>query len=137
MVYLTSPDMEYLYYVANASLTLRIVEYLHGFPQISVSFVTVIHLLNGWIVNVKMKSSLNPQQDGDFRAFLNELGIPYEPSRRVYMALESLEAGESPIDVMHTWHLPVISHGSPARDKIEVFRQQVIKGLGYCPSTLA
>lgn len=136
MVYLPRPDMEYLYYVANASLTLRIVEYLHGFPQVPVAFVTVIHL-NGWIVNVKMKSSLNPQQDGDFRAFLNELGITYEPPRRVYMALESLSAGQSPIDVMHSWHLSVVSHGSPAQEEIEVFRQQVIKGLGYCPSTLA
>ena len=129
--------MEYIYYLANASLTLRIVEYLHGKPQMPVSFVTVIHQIDGWVVKVKMNSPLNPQQDGDLRAFLNELGIPYEPPRRVYMALESLLAGESPIDVMNTWHLSVISHGSPAREEIEVFRQQVIKGLGYCPSTLA
>ena len=129
--------MEYLYYVVNASLTLRIVKYLHGLTQIPVDFVTVIHLLDGWIVNVKMKSSFNPQQDGDFRAFLNELGIPYEPPRRVYLALESLSAGQSPIDVMHSWHLSIVSHGSPAQEKIEVFQQQVIRGLGYCPSTLA
>lgn len=58
--------MEYLYYLANASLTLRLVKYLHGLPQIPVSYVTVINLLDGWVVNVKMKFPLNPQQDKDF-----------------------------------------------------------------------
>jgi len=55
--------MEYLYYLAKASLMLRIVEYLHGKPQTPVSFVTVIHQINGWVVKVKMKSPLNPQED--------------------------------------------------------------------------
>jgi len=59
--------MEYLYYLANASLMLRI-EYLHGKPQTPVSFVTVIHQINGWVVKVKMKP-LNPQEDGDFELF--------------------------------------------------------------------
>lgn len=82
-----SKDMEYLYYLANASLTLRIVEHLHGRPQMPLSFITVIHQIDGWVVKVKMKSPLNSQQDGDFRAFLNELGIPYEAPIRVRMAL--------------------------------------------------
>jgi len=34
--------------------------------------------LDGWVVKVN-ELDLNPQQDGDFRAFLNELGIPYKP----------------------------------------------------------
>lgn len=129
--------MEYLYYLANASLMLRIVEYLHGKPQTPVSFVTVIHQINGWVVKVKMKSPLNPQEDGDFRAFLSELGIPYEPPMRVNMALWSLEAGQSPIDVMRRYQVAVVSHGSPEREEIEAFRQQFVQGLGYCPETLA
>ena len=129
--------MEYLYYLANASLMLRIVEYLHGKPQTPVSFVTVIHQINGWVVKVKMKSPLNPQEDGDFRAFLKELGIPYEPPMRVNMALWSLEAGQSPIDVMRRYQVAVVSHGSPEREEIEAFRQQFVRGLGYCPETLA
>ena len=56
-------DMEYLYYLGNASLTLRIVEYLHSRPQLPVSFVTVIHQIDGWVVKVKMKSPLNTQQE--------------------------------------------------------------------------
>ena len=134
---LPSTDMEYLYYLANASLTLRIVEYLHGKPQIPVALVTVIHQIDGWVVKVKMKSPLNSQQDGDFRAFLNELGIAYEPPMRVNMALWSLESGQSPIDVMRRYQVAVVSHGSPQREDIEAFRQQFVRGLGYCPETLA
>lgn len=129
--------MEYLYYLANASLTLRIVEFLHNKPLIPVSFVSVIHQIDGWVVKVKLKSPLNPQQDGDFRAFLNELGITYDPPMRVNMALWSLEAGQSPIDVMRRYQVAVVSHGNPEREEIEAFRQQFVRGLGYCPETLA
>lgn len=128
--------MEYLYYLANASITLRIVEYLHSTPQLPVAFVTVIHQIDGWVVKVKM-NPITSQQDGDFRAFLNELGIPYEAPMRVNMALWSLEAGQSPIDVMRRYQVAVVSHGSPQREEIEAFRQQFVRGLGYCPETLA
>ena len=134
---LPSTDMEYLYYLANASLTLRIVEYLHSKPKMPVGFVTVIHQIDGWVVKVKMTSTLDPQQHGDFRAFLSELGIPYTPTMRVSMALWSLEAGQSPIDVMRRYQVAVVSHGSPEREEIEAFRQQFVRGLGYCPETLA
>lgn len=129
--------MEYLYYLANASLTLRIIEYLHGQPQMPVAFVTVIHQIDGWIVKIKMKSQLAEQQHGDFRAFLNELGIAYEPPMRVNMALWSLEAGQSPIEVMRRYQVAIVSHGNPEREEIEAFRQQFVRGLGYCPETLA
>ncbi len=129
--------MEYLYYLANASLVLRIVEYLHSKPQMPIRFVTVIHQINGWVVKVKLNSPLNPQSDGDLRAFLNEIGIAYEPPMRVNMALWSLEAGQSPIDVMRRYQVAIVSHGSPQREEIEAFRQQFVQGLGYCPETLA
>ncbi len=132
-----SIDMEYLYYLANASLTLRIVEYLHGRPQMGVSFFTVIHQIDGWVVRVKLQRPLNPQDDGDFRAFLNELGISYSPPMRVQMALWSLESGQSPIEVMRRYQVAIVSHGSPEREEIEAFRQQFVRGLGYCPETLA
>ena len=134
---LPSRDMEYLYYLANASLTLRIIEYLHGRPQLPFGFVTVIHQIDGWVVKVKMKSLLNTQQDGNFRAFLNELGIPYEAPIRLRMALWSLEAGQSPVDVMRRYQVAIVSHGNPEREEIETFRQQFVRGLGYCPETLA
>lgn len=49
--------MEYLYYLANASLTLRLIEYLHNKPHLSVNCVTVINQIDGWVVNVKITSA--------------------------------------------------------------------------------
>jgi hypothetical protein len=129
--------MEYVYYLANASLTLRVVEYLHSTPWLPVRFMTVIHQIDGWVVKVKLNAPLNDQDDGDFRAFLNELGIPYEPEIRVRMALWGLETGQSPVDVMRRYQVAVVSHGSPDRSEIEEFRRQFVQGLGYCPETLA
>ena len=137
MARLQKAAMEYLYYLANATLTLRIVEHLHHRPQMPVSFVSVIHQIDGWVVKIKMSSPLNSQQDGDFSAFLHELGIPYEHSMRVNMALWNLEAGQSPIDGMRRYQVAVVAHGSPEREEIEAFRHQFVQGLGYCPETLA
>ncbi len=129
--------MEYLYYLANASLTLRLIEYLHGKPHLNVKCVTVINQVDGWVVNVQITSVLNSQQDGDIRAFLNELGIAYAPPQRVTVALASLAAGHSPVEVMRRYQVAIVAHGSPQRQEIEVFRQQFVSGLGYCPPTLA
>jgi hypothetical protein len=129
--------MEYLYYLANASLTLRVVQFLHARREIPVAFVTVIHQIDGWVVRIKLNGNISPQDDGNFRAFLNELGICYEPPMRVQMALWSLEAGQCPVDVMRRYQVAIVSHGNPEREEIEAFRQQFVRGLGYCPETLA
>lgn len=129
--------MEYLYFLANASLTQRIVEYLHRNRQIPLHSLTVLHQIDGWVVKIKMKNTLDIQQHGDFRAFLNELGIAYQPEVRVKMALWSLDAGQSPIEVMRRYQVAVVSHGRPDREEIESFRRQFVNGLGYCPETLA
>lgn len=129
--------MEYLYYLANASLTLRIVQHLHNRPQTPVSFITVIHQIDGWVVRIKLKEPVSTQEDGDLRAFFNELGIGYEPPMRVQMALWSLEAGQFPVDVMRRYQVAIVSHGSSEKEEIEAFRQQFVRGLGYCPETLA
>jgi hypothetical protein len=129
--------MEYLYYLGNASLTLRIVQYLHSRPQLPVSFVSIIHQIDGWIVRIKFREPVSDQQNGDFRAFLNELGISYQPAMRVQMALWSLESGQATVDVMRRYQVAIVSHGSPEREEVEAFRQQFVRGLGYCPETLA
>ncbi|MGB3238933.1 MAG: hypothetical protein WBB29_11590 [Geitlerinemataceae cyanobacterium] len=127
---------DYLYYLANASLTLRVAEYLR-LGKLPVRFITVIHQIDGWIVRVKMKHPLTPQQQGDFRAYLHELGIPFPSNIRVQMALWSLETGQSPVEVMRRYQVAIVSHGKPDRDDIESFRKQFVNGLGYCPETLA
>ena len=129
--------MEYLYYLANASLTLRIAEYLLDRPYLPLAFMTAIHRIDGWVVRVKMEGYLNARADGDFRAFLAELGIPYEPDIRTKLALWGLESGQSPVSVMRRYQVAIVSHGNPNREEIEVFREQFVKGLGYCPETLA
>jgi hypothetical protein len=53
------------------------------------------------------------------------------------MALWSLETGQSPLSVMRRYQVAVVCHGIPDRKEIEAFRQQFVKGLGYCPETLA
>lgn len=129
--------MDYLYFLANASLTLRVVEYLHSMTQIPVQYTTVIHQIDGWVIKVKMSYPLTPQQHGDFQAFMKELGIPFQPDMRLQMAFWSLDTGQSPIDVMRRYQVAVVSHGIPDKADIEAFRQQFTMGLGYCPETLA
>ncbi len=129
-------NMDYLYYLANTSLTLRVVEHLYT-AHLPVQFLTVIHQIDGWIVRIKMREYLEPHQHGDFQAFMNELGIPYSPDIRVQMALWGLETGQSPVDVMQRYQVAVVSHGLPDREEIEEFRSQFVRGLGYCPETLA
>ena len=128
--------MEYLYFFANVSLTLRVVEYLHALPELPIQFVTVVYRLNGWVVRVKMFGSLDPQQDGNLRAVMRELGVPHCPTKRLAQVFLSLAAGHLPIDVMRCYQVSIIAHGMPDKSEIEAFRHHYTVGLGYCPGTL-
>jgi hypothetical protein len=113
------------------------VKYLQASPELPIKFITVIHQSEGWVVKLKMSSLLNPQQHGDFRAFMHELGVPYSPPMRLAHVLSSLETGQSPVDVMYRYQVAVVSHGNPDKSAIEAFRHHLMIGLGYCPETLA
>ncbi|MGB3614130.1 MAG: hypothetical protein WBA10_10075 [Elainellaceae cyanobacterium] len=128
--------MDYTYRLANASLTLRIVEHLNR-AQLPVRFMTVIHQIDGWLIKIKLTHPLSPQKDGDVHAFLNEIGIPYTPDVRLKMTFWGLETGQSPVDVMRRYQVAIVSHGAPDSAEIEAFRMEFVKGLGYCPETLA
>ena len=129
--------MEYIYYFTNASFTLRVVERLLGVTQLPLEFMTVIHQMNGWVVKVKLHESVGVRSQQNFLAFLNEVGVVYEPAFRVRAALWALEMGQSASDVMRRYQVAVVSHGKPDRHEIEDFRKQFVTGLGYCPETLA
>lgn len=129
--------MEYTYYLANASLTLRVVEHLLSCDRLPLEFMTVIHQIDGWVIRVKMDDDIGVYDAENFRAYMNELGIAYDPGIRVRMALWGLETGQSPIDVMRRYQVAIVSHGKPDREEIEAFRRQFVMGLGYCPETLA
>jgi hypothetical protein len=129
--------MQYLYYLTNASLTMRVVQYFSKNDS-SVEFITVINQFHGWIINVKIKSFVSIQKNKDIRAFLSEMGIIYSQSDDILSkVLSSLEAGESVINVMRTYKTMVVSHGRPQPDEIKMFRQRLISKLGYCPQNLA
>jgi len=129
--------MDYLYYLANASLTLRVIDYLRTMNHARDASITVIHQIDGWIVKVKFSQPLTPRQHGDFQAYMSELGITYEPEMRLQMVFWSLETSQSPVEVMRRYQVAIVSHGKPDTKEIEAFRQQFTRGLGYCPETLA
>lgn len=129
--------MDYLYFLANASLTLRVIEHIRNLNHLPSAKITVIHQINGWIVKIKFNQSLNPQQHGDFKAYMSELGIVYNPEIRMQMVFWSLDTGQSPIEVMRRYQVAIVSHGIPEISDIEAFREQFTQGLGYCPETLA
>jgi hypothetical protein len=129
--------MEYIYYLANASLTQYIAEYLNRTADLPVTHMTVIHQIDGWVIRIKMNELLSDEQDGNLRAVLNEAGIPYHPHPRICYAFRSLESGESPVSVMHQYKIAIVAHGQPDQQEIETFRQEFVRGLGYCPESLA
>ena len=128
--------MDYLYYLGKASLVLRVVHYLRSNEDLSIQFMSVLHQMNGWIIRIQpINWSLEHQTN--FQAFMNEVGVAYRPSERIQKVLQQLEAGEPLVEVMNRFQVAVIDHGQPSAKEIEVFREQFIEGLGYCPETLA
>ncbi|MCM1981257.1 hypothetical protein [Lyngbya confervoides] len=128
--------MDYIYYVGKASLVLRVVHYLQVCESLSIRFMTVLHLFNGWVVRVHaLDWPVGCQHN--FQAFLGELGVPHQPNSRVALVLRELEEGHRPTDIMQRHRVAIVSHGPPNSHEIEVFRDQFIEGLGYCPETLA
>lgn len=129
--------MDYLYQLGKASLVLRVVHYLRSDDAPSIQFMTVLHQLEGWIVRIKPESNWSLKAQVDFQFFMGELGVVYRPTERIERVLNELEGGTPAVEVMKRYHIPVIDHGPPQIHEIEVFREQFIQGLGYCPETLA
>jgi hypothetical protein len=129
--------MDYVYYLANASLIIRVIQRLEQSKSTSISSLTVIHKIDGWILKVKFNRALSPREHGDFQAYMRELGVAYVPDVHLKTAFLKLDQGESPIQVMRRFQLAIVSHGNPDIRDIESFRHQFTKGLGYCPETLA
>jgi hypothetical protein len=131
--------MQYLYCFANTSLVMRLLTYLSRHPNhqaCSRLSVTVIYLVDRWVVRIQIGSALSRAQDLDFRAFLNENGYPYALSAPIARALNSLDTGMSITDVMNQHHIVVVSHGALQTADIEDFRMTFVRGLGYCPPSL-
>ena len=128
--------MQYLYYFANTSLVLRLLTYLSKRVAINLDAVTVIYLVDRWVVRIQLKEPLTLQTDLNFISVLRENGSPYEPSKQILKVLKSLDSGMSITDVMNLHHLVVVSHGGLSPGDIQDFRTMFVRGLGYCPPSL-
>jgi len=128
--------MQYIYYFANTSLVLRLLTRLAEQESIRLESATVIYLVDRWIVRVGLEEALRPCQHQDFLAFLNENGTPFSLTPRLASALDSLEAGASPTEVMKRHHVVVVSHGELKPIELTEFRSMFVQGLGYCPPSL-
>ena len=128
--------MDYIYYLGKASLVIRLIQYLQDCDDCPIQFMSVLHQLNGWVVRIK-PSPWPLEKQVNFKAFMNELGVAHTPNSRIHNVLCDLEKGLKPVDVMNRYQVAVIVHGEPDAKEIEIFRDQFIDGLGYCPETLA
>lgn len=128
--------MEYLYFFDNASLTIRVIEYLQQCRGFSLYVVTVIYLSGGWLIRIKFKEWLDPKSDANVRAVMDEFGYACIPSTAMMAALKSLVDGQSPAAVMQRYRIAVVTHGQPSREEIEAFQQQFILRSGAYPKSL-
>ncbi|GAB4523484.1 MAG: hypothetical protein Tsb0014_01060 [Pleurocapsa sp.] len=126
----------YIYSFSNASITLRVMEYLSK-KQLPLESVAVINLIDRWLVQVKMKDILPTKLAKDVKAFLDEMGIQDKPSAKVKMALAQLEAGICPTEVMNRYRVVIVAYGQPEKKEVEIFREQIVERLGYCPQNMA
>ena len=110
--------------------------YLSKQAAFRLDLVTVIYLVDRWVVRVKLKGCLCAQQGGDFLAFLNENGMPFDPTPRLADAFDSLDLGVGVAEVMERHHLVIISHGVPRSADLTEFRTKFVQKLGYCPPSL-
>lgn len=129
--------MEYIYIIDNASLVIRLINFLIKTPRLKESELTIINQINGWIIRLKTPYFLPPLQYRNLRAFLEEIGSTFRPKVKMNLVFCSLDMGESPVKVMIDYQVAIVSHGIPSVTEIEAFRLQFSKGLGYYPETLA
>ncbi|MEY4518332.1 MAG: hypothetical protein RLZZ499_931 [Cyanobacteriota bacterium] len=130
-------NKEYTYSFSNASFTLRVIKHLRNQYQPYLDSVAVINQIDRWIVKVCLKNFIPAGLAENLQAFLNEMGLSAQPSSKVIQALARLEAGESPTTVMNRYQVVVVVHGKPEAKEIEIFRDQIVNRLGYCPQNMA
>ena len=129
-------NKEYIYSFPNASFTLRVVQHLRNKYQSYLESVVVINLTDRWLVKIRLKNTIPHKLAANLQAFLMEMGIFSQPSATIMNALASLDQGESPITVMNRYQVVIVAHGQPETEEIEIFRDQIVDRLGYCPQNM-
>ena len=94
-------NREYIYSFPNTSCTLRAIAYLRNNARAYIDSVTVINLVDRWLVRLNIKSSIPYQLVKNLQAFFEEMGSVSQPSAKIRSAIDSLERGESPTEIMN------------------------------------
>ncbi|MEM7595132.1 MAG: hypothetical protein AAF383_27145 [Cyanobacteria bacterium P01_A01_bin.83] len=130
-------NTEYIYTFPNASSTLRVVEYLRNKCQPYLDSVAVINQIDCWLIQVWLKEFTPIDSAKNIKAFFSEMGVPSQPATKIVNALTCLQLGESPTAVMNRYQVVIVAHGKPVTEEIEIFRDQIVDRLGYCPHNMA
>lgn len=128
--------MALVYCFSNASLTQRVLSYLTKKLRQQVEYVTVIFFNDCWIVRLKLKENMQKDYFEDCQAVLAENGISCQVSNWINPVFKELDSGCNPTAVMNHHNVSIVSHGKLQLEEVEHFRQQFVKGLGYCPPSL-
>ena len=129
-------NREHIYSFPNTSCTIRAIAYLSDRYQAYLNSVTVINSIDRWLVKLSVKNSTPYQLIRNLQAFLDEMGSVSIPSVKIRRAIVSLDSGESPTVVMNRYRVVIVAHGQPETEEIEIFRDRVVDGLGYCPQNM-
>lgn len=129
-------NQEYIYSFPNTSCTLRAVAYLRNRYQAYLDSVAVINLIDRWLVRLNVKNSLPHSLAQDLHAFLSEMGSVTQPPAKILKVLACLDRGETPTEIMNRERVVIVTYGKPETEEIEIFRDRVIDGLGYCPQNM-
>ena len=114
--------------IKNASLVLRLIDHLMNHSSISLRFLTVLYLDHSWIVRLRTEP-MSQDEEENLESFLWEIGDPCHLFPPLSQVLMDLELGHSPVDVMHQYGVPVISHGEPDAREVQIFQREFIDKL--------
>ncbi|MEM9266273.1 MAG: hypothetical protein AAGA46_12180 [Cyanobacteria bacterium P01_F01_bin.13] len=128
--------MQYLYSFANVSLILRVMDRLSHMSGLPLKSLTVIYLVDRWVMRLKLRRCLSAATEQDLIAFLKENGMPHDPSMQLLTTLSALDKGQTPTQVMNEYQVVVVSHGAPDPKELHEFCARFVEGLGYYPPSL-
>lgn len=128
--------MQYLYSFANVSLILRVMDRLSQMSNLPFESLTVIYLVDRWVMRLRLRCCLSTATERDLIAFFKENGMPHTPSMQLRSCLQALDQGQTPTEVMRAHQVVVVSHGVPAPTELHEFCARFVEGLGYYPPSL-
>ncbi len=128
--------MQYLYSFANVSLILRVMDRVSQMPYLPLESLTVIYLVDRWVMRINLKHALNAAAEKNLIAFLMENGMPHDPSVQLINTFRALDQGQTPTQAMNQYQVVVVSHGVPDPTELHEFCARFVEGLGYYPPSL-